>query len=104
MPRISHNNVSKEVLTSFGHEENEENNLYNSNEGVKNLPQLLNIKRGRKTDKTDYKIHDRECPDNIRRKVKTHFHNFIVALLNMKVRQILQTWKNIVQNDSRFIC
>jgi hypothetical protein len=72
------------VPTFFDHETNEEN---------ENLPQsnnLLKIKRGRKTEKTDYKIHDRDSPDNIRRKVKTHFHNFMVALLNMKIRQFLQ--------------
>ena len=78
------NNGSKEIPVFFDHEKNGENeNLHQSNN-------LLNIKRGRKTDKTDYKIHDRDSPDNIRRKVKTHFHNFMVALLNMKVRQILK--------------
>ena len=78
------NNGSKEIPVFFDHEKNGEN---------ENLPQsnnLLKIKRGRKTDKTDYKIHDRESPDNIRRKVKTHFHNFLVALLNMKIKKYFQ--------------
>ena len=77
-------NGSKEVPPFFDHEANEEK---------ENFPQsnnLLKNKRGRKTDKTDYKIHDRDSPDNIRRKVKTHFHNFMVALLNMKIRQFLK--------------
>ena len=92
MSRKSTNNESKEVSAFFDHETNE-NNIYNSNEANENLPQLENLlktKRGRKTDRTDYKIHDRDSPDNIRRKVKTHFHNFMVALLNMKIRQFFQ--------------
>jgi hypothetical protein len=77
-------NGSKEIPAFFDHETNEENEkLLESNN-------LLKIKSGRKTDKTDYKIHDRDSPDNIRRKAKTHFHNFMVALLNMKIRQFLQ--------------
>ena len=96
MSRKSTNNESKEVPSFFDHETNE-NNIYNSNEANENLPQfenLLKTKRGRKTDRTDYKIHDRDSPDNIRRKVKTHFHNFMVALLNMKIRQFLQIDEN----------
>lgn len=75
-------NGSKEVPAFFDHESNEEN------EDLSQSKNLLKIKRGRKTDKTDYKIHDRDSPDNVRRKVKTHFHNFMIALLNMKLRQI----------------
>ena len=80
-------NGSKEIPAFFDHEKNEEN---------ENLPQsnnLLKIKRGRKTtkaNKIDYKVHDKDSPDNIRRKVKTHFHNFLVALLNMKIKKYFQ--------------
>jgi cation transport regulator ChaB len=92
LEKSSHNG-SKEASTFFGHETNKVNNLYNYNETNENFPQknhLLKTKRGRKTskiNKIDYKIHDKDSPDNIRRKVKTHFHNFMVALLNMKMRQ-----------------
>lgn len=34
-------------------------------------------------------IHDKYSDDNIKRKVKTHFHNFIIALLNKKSNHIL---------------
>ena len=91
LEKSSHNG-SKEASTFFGPETNKVNNLYNYNETNENLPQeknLLKIKRGRKTtkkNKIDYKVHDKDSPDNIRRKVKTHFHNFMVALLNMKMR------------------
>jgi hypothetical protein len=84
-------NGSKEVYALVDHETNEEKKCSNEeNENSPQLSNLLRIKRGRKTDKTDYKIHDRESPDNIRRKVKTHFHNFMVALLNMKIRHIFK--------------
>ena len=68
---------------------------YNETNGKENLPQennMLMTKRGRKSSKTNeivYKVHGRESPDNIRRKIKTHFHNFMIALLNMKIRPYL---------------
>ena len=30
--------------------------------------------------------HDRNSDDNLKRKVKTHFHNYIIALLNSKLK------------------
>jgi len=77
----------------FTQDTNEIFNTSNSTKKSENHPQikhLLKKKRGRKTLKTDYKVHDRDSPDNIKRKVKTHFHNFIIALLNMKIGQFLQ--------------
>ena len=77
----------------FSPEANVDYNSSNCNKTNENLSQtkhFLKKKRGRKTFKTDYKVHDRDSPDNIKRKVKTHFHNFIIALLNMKIGQCLQ--------------
>ena len=52
-------------------------------------------KRGRRKLKSgeNYEIalHTKDNDDNIKRKVKTHFHNFIVAYLNMLIRQTLKT-------------
>ena len=56
--------------------------------------QLLKKKRGRKklNDYNDYDDsilivkHDRNSDDNLKRKVKTHFHNYIIALLNSKLK------------------
>ena len=87
-------NELKIVPTFFIHEANNYYNFKETNEN-ENYPQknvLLMAKRGRKASKLDiidYKIHGRESPDNIRRKVKTHFHNFMIALLNMKIRNYL---------------
>ena len=60
---------------------------------------LINKKRGRKkinSGRTEENsgIHDKFSHDNIKRKVKTHFHIFIIALLNMKSEKILSR-KNI---------
>ena len=52
-------------------------------------------KRGRRKLKSDENyemaLHTKDNDDNIKRKVKTHFHNFIVAYLNMLIRQTLKT-------------
>jgi hypothetical protein len=69
--------------------------IYNETNENEHFPQknnLLMTKRGRKSSKAneiDYKIHGKDSPDNIRRKIKTHFHNFMIALLNMKIRPYL---------------
>lgn len=52
---------------------------------------LLKKKRGRKKlNDSDNSIliskHDRNSDDNLKRKVKTHFHNYIIALLNSKLK------------------
>ena len=93
---MSEKTASKEsngVPPLFSSEANVDYNSSNFNKTDENLPQtkhFLKKKRGRKSFKTDYKVHDRDSPDNIKRKVKTHFHNFIIALLNMKIGQFLQ--------------
>ena len=86
-------NEPNRVPSSFAPEAKEDYNFSNSTKISENLPQtkhLLKKKRGRKTFKTDSKVHDRDSPDNIKRKVKTHFHNFIIALLNKAMGKFLQ--------------
>ena len=68
-----------------------ENNEINAE---KNNKDFLNKKRGRKnkiSNDSDKKssIHDKYSDDNLKRKIKTHFHNFIIAFLNMKSKNIL---------------
>ena len=55
---------------------------------------FINKKRGRKNKKEDNCIkkgiiHDKLSDDNLNRKVKTHFHIFIIAFLNMKLKNYL---------------
>jgi hypothetical protein len=63
--------------------------LKNSKSHPKN--KFLKKKRGRKKlNDSDNSIlivkHDRNSDDNLKRKVKTHFHNYIIALLNSKLK------------------
>ena len=39
----------------------------------------------------DLALHTKDNDDNIKRKVKTHFHNFIVAYLNMQIKNTIKT-------------
>lgn len=79
---------------------NEENEFINietkkENEIIyNNLPLSHKKKLGRKKKKlienqNETSKHDRYSEDNIKRKIKSHYHNFIVAFLNMKFKNIL---------------
>lgn len=55
---------------------------------------FIRKKRGRKNKKKidqnkKENVHDKFSDDNLKRKIKTHFHIFIVAYLNMKSKNIL---------------
>lgn len=72
---------------------NEDNLFDNETKNNKNL-HFVNKKRGRKKLKNgniedNNSAHNKFSHDNIKRKVKTHFHIFIIALLNMKSEKIL---------------
>ena len=72
---------------------NEDNLFDNETKNNKNL-HFVNKKRGRKKLKNgniedNNSAHNKFSHDNIKRKVKTHFHIFIIALLNMKSDKIL---------------
>ena len=86
--------INKIIQTS------EEKN-YKSNDIKSNLNEneinLSKKKRGRNRKKSkvdennnnELKIHDIYSDDNLKRKVKTHYHNFIIAFLNMKSKKLL---------------
>ena len=71
--------------------------LIDKNENKENSEKsqdLLNRKRGRKNkfsndNNKKTNIHDKYSNDNLKRKIKTHFHNFIISFLNMKSKNIL---------------
>jgi hypothetical protein len=60
-------------------------------------PYILKMKRkrGRRNLKSgelyEVALHTKDNDDNIKRKVKTHFHNFIVAFLNMLIKNTIKT-------------
>ena len=86
-------------MNSFGQEiksTNDENEI--NKEEVEDSKKMENKftskKRGRKNAKginANKKgiIHDKFSDDNLKRKVKTHFHIFVVAFLNMKIKKFL---------------
>ena len=68
-----------------------------STRAIYSTPINLKIKRkrGRRNLKSgeEYAValHTKDNDDNIKRKVKTHFHNFIVAYLNMLIKNTIKT-------------
>ena len=64
-------------------QENNTTNIFNTK---KSKTMFINKKRGRKSKNIneDFRpgTHDRFCDDNLKRKIKTHFHNYIIAILN----------------------
>jgi len=65
----------------------QENNINNNYNTFKPKEIFINKKRGRKSKNINDVIrgsgtHDRFSDDNLKRKVKTHFHNYIIAILN----------------------
>ena len=77
----------KHIEKEINKENFDENDLNMKNS--KNV-HFLNKKRGRKLKhltgiNNTEKAHDRNSDDNLKRKVKTHFHNYIIALLNSKL-------------------
>lgn len=50
---------------------------------------FINKKRGRRLKESNDEIvagaHDKFSDDNLKRKIKTHYHNYIIALLNSKI-------------------
>ena len=68
-----------------------ENDNFNNS---KNSQNFTNKKRGRKKLKSlicyeEEGIHGKFSADNIKRKIKTHYHNYIIALLNLKAKKLL---------------
>jgi len=85
------NDQEEKNLISMNNSTNQENVIQETN---LDTSKFLIKKRGRKNritiDADKYGlIHDKYSDDNIKRKIKTHFHNFIIALLNMKAGEVL---------------
>ena len=95
--RIEIKQVEIEKQLSFSPNEKEMKSPLEGQKGISPTLKSLyftNKKRGRikhKSTKNNERvgIHDKYSDDNIKRKVKTHFHNFIIALLNKKSSHIL---------------
>jgi len=84
--------VEREKMFSHKKDDIMDENEYESIER-KNL-RFINKKKGRRSKDTidnsnENGIHDKNSDDNIKRKVKTHYHNFIITFLNMKSKKFL---------------
>lgn len=86
--KVSVKQIEKAKSSSIGNSPLKEEHELKGNSKNK----FINIKRGRrKEDALDANqsaipsSHDRFSDDNLKRKVKTHFHNYIIALLNSKL-------------------
>ena len=106
---LSQKNPKKYLMKNVDIKEvsKEEETITNKNENIKNKNEHSPIarktvrfkykKRGRKhkNTKENYNnldiTHDKFSDDNIKRKVKTHYHYFIIAFINMKCKNLL--WK-----------
>ena len=52
------------------------------------IPTFTKKKKGRKNkESNEYGSHDKFSNDNLKRKLKTHFHNYIIALLNNELQK-----------------
>ena len=68
---------------------------------------FMRKKRGRKKEKMNVGnnqtgIHGIFSEDNIKMKVRAHYHNFIVAFLNMKSKKILEEKNKFAKLNSKF--
>ena len=82
--KIKIRQIEKEKTLSPGN-----NTITNEHNQKQKIIMFTNKKRGRKSKSVNEVIrggiHDRFSDDNLKRKVKTHFHNYIIALLNSKL-------------------
>ena len=52
------------------------------------VPTFIKKKKGRKSkESNEYSTHDKFSNDNLKRKVKTHFHSYLIALLNNELHK-----------------
>ena len=83
---IKKNNSNKKLNKDLKINSESKDNL---NETYRKKVLFINRKRGRKIKELNYinigSSHDRFSNDNLKRKIKTHFHNYIISLLNSKV-------------------
>ena len=104
------NQIEKEKIL-YLNKSNENDSKTNNDKNIK----LTNIKRGRKLKhpkgnnlEVKYKSH-RNVHDKLKRKVKTHFHNYIIELLNSKIKvknekKKIKICKNTIKYNTKYYC
>ena len=80
---IFNNDNEKNNENNIFNDFNKENEISNDNKKEKNL----NKKRGRKKTNEKKKDHTKNCKDNQLKKIKAHFHKFILCFFNLLIRK-----------------
>jgi hypothetical protein len=66
---------------------NKENEISNDNKKENEKDKNLNRQRGRKKTNEKKKDHTKNCKDNQLKKIKAHFHKFILCFFNLLIRK-----------------
>ena len=79
-------NNENNIFNDFN-KENNENIISNDNKKENEKEKILNKKRGRKKTNEKKKDHTKNCKDNQLKKIKAHYHKFILCFFNLLIRK-----------------
>ena len=84
---IFNNDNEKNNENNIFNDFNKENEISNDNKNENEKDKNLNKKRGRKKTNEKKKDHTKNCKDNQLKKIKAHFHKFILCFFNLLIRK-----------------
>ena len=84
---IFNNDNEKNNENNIFNDFNKENEISNDNKNENEKEKNLNKKRGRKKTNEKKKDHTKNCKDNQLKKIKAHFHKFILCFFNLLIRK-----------------
>ena len=84
---IFNNDNEKNNENNIFNDFNKENEISNDNKNENKKEKNLNKKRGRKKTNEKKKDHTKNCKDNQLKKIKAHFHKFILCFFNLLIRK-----------------
>ena len=84
---IFNNDNEKNNENNIFNDFNKENEISNDNKNENEKEKNLNKKRGRKKKNKKKKDHTKNCKDNQLKKIKAHFHKFILCFFNLLIRK-----------------
>ena len=84
---IFNNDNEKNNENNIFNDFNKKNEISNDNKNENEKEKNLNKKRGRKKTNEKKKDHTKNCKDNQLKKIKAHFHKFILCFFNLLIRK-----------------
>ena len=84
---IFNNDNEKNNENNIFNDFKKENEISNDNKNENEKDKNLNKKRGRKKTNEKKKDHTKNCKDNQLKKIKAHFHKFILCFFNLLIRK-----------------